>query len=90
MKRFLTSVLLLTLLPAIAAYGTEPKKSSDKPSGTGSKASSTTVHGYTKKEGTTVQPYHRTTPDSTQKNNYSTRGNVDPYTGKTGTKTPTH
>jgi hypothetical protein len=48
------------------------------------------VHGYTKKNGTVVQPYYRTHQDSTQTNNFSTKGNVNPYTGKVGTKTATH
>ena len=34
---------------------------------------------------TYVQPYSRTTPDGSQYNNYSSQGNVNPYTGKQGT-----
>jgi len=56
------------------------------PSGEGSKPSNAPVQGYTKQDGTYVQPYHRTTPDATQNNNYGTKGNVNPYTGKEGTK----
>lgn len=44
------------------------------------------VHGYTKKDGTVVQSYHATNPDHTRNDNYSTRGNVNPYTGTDGTK----
>jgi hypothetical protein len=46
------------------------------------------VHGYVRPNGTEVQPYHRTAPDSTLLNNYSTRGNVNPYTGAPGTVDP--
>ena len=46
------------------------------------------VRGYTKRDGTYVQPYHRTAPDNTMYNNYSTKGNVNPYTGKAGTVDP--
>jgi len=46
------------------------------------------VHGYYRKNGTYVAPYHRSSPDGNPWNNYSTRGNVNPYTGKMGTKTP--
>jgi hypothetical protein len=46
------------------------------------------VNGYTRKDGTYVQPYHRTSPDSNPYNNYSTRGNTNPYTGQTGTVNP--
>ena len=48
------------------------------------------VKGYTKKNGTYVAPHRQTNPDHTQRNNYSTRGNVNPYTGKAGTRTATH
>ncbi len=37
---------------------------------------------------TYVQPYHRTSPDSNVENNYSTKGNVNPYTNQPGTVTP--
>lgn len=46
------------------------------------------VKGHTTKSGTYVQPHHRTAPDGTKSNNWSTKGNVNPYTGKTGTKNP--
>lgn len=44
------------------------------------------VKGHVKKDGTYVAPHRSTNPDKTQKNNYSTKGNVNPYTGKKGTK----
>jgi hypothetical protein len=46
------------------------------------------VHGYTRRDGTYVQGYHRTTPDSNPYNNYSTKGNVNPWTGQPGTVDP--
>ena len=46
------------------------------------------VRGYTKKNGTYVAPHQRTSPNSTKMDNYSTKGNVNPYTGKAGTKSP--
>ena len=46
------------------------------------------VRGYTKRDGTYVAPYTRTAPDSTILNNYSTRPNLNPYTGKVGTVDP--
>lgn len=42
------------------------------------------VSGYTRKDGTYVQPYFRTVPNSTNRDNFSTRGNINPYTGKIG------
>lgn len=59
-------------------------------SGTGSSSSSHSVRGYTTKRGTKVAPHRQTNPDHTQLNNYSTKGNVNPSTGKTGTKYATH
>jgi hypothetical protein len=59
-------------------------------SGTGSSSSSHSVSGYTKKNGTRVAPHRQTNPDHTQRNNYSTKGNVNPSTGKTGTRNATH
>lgn len=44
------------------------------------------VNGYTRKDGTYVAPHYRSNPNSTQRDNYSTYGNTNPYTGKTGTK----
>lgn len=49
-------------------------------------AGDTYVRGYTKKDGTYVQGHYRTKPNSTANDNYSTRGNVNPYTGESGTK----
>lgn len=44
------------------------------------------ISGYTRSNGTYVQPSHATNPDTTRNNNYSTKVNVNPYTGKYGTK----
>ena len=39
-------------------------------------------------DGTSVQPHMRTIPTPTPMDNYSTKGNVNPYTGKEGTVDP--
>ena len=49
---------------------------------------STSVKGYTQKSGTYVAPHQRTAPNKTKSDNYSTKGNTNPYTGKKGTKKP--
>lgn len=46
----------------------------------------TWVNGYMKSNGTYVSGHYRSDPDSTTDNNWSTRGNVNPYTGKIGTR----
>ncbi len=49
---------------------------------------STNVRGYTKKDGTYVSPHKRTTPNQTQRDNWTSKPNKNPYTGKDGTKEP--
>ena len=46
------------------------------------------VRGYYRNNGTYVAPHYRSNPDSSRCNNYSTRGNVNPYTGAWGTRSP--
>lgn len=54
-----------------------------------SAAKTQNVKGYTKKDGTRVESHKRTAPDSSRTNNWSTKGNVNPETGKKGTVDPT-
>lgn len=44
------------------------------------------VDGYTRRDGTYVEGYHRSSPDRRIDNNYGTRGNYNPYTGQAGTE----
>lgn len=46
------------------------------------------VNGYMRGDGTYVQPHFRSSPNSTSFDNYSTRGNVNPYTGSRGYTSP--
>ena len=46
----------------------------------------TFVHGYYRSNGTYVEGHYRTTPNYTKNDNWSTVGNVNPYTGAEGTK----
>lgn len=48
----------------------------------------TYVRGYTKSNGTYVAPHYRSSPNSTTYDNYSTKGNYNPYTGQKGTQNP--
>ncbi|TAI64393.1 hypothetical protein [Bradyrhizobium sp. Leo170] len=78
MKRVLLAVAL-----SIAATGAQAQLY-----GTGSNSRSHGVSGHYTSSGTYVQPYVATNPNSTQMDNYSTRGNVNPYTGQVGTRNP--
>ena len=42
------------------------------------------VNGYTRRDGTYVTPHYRSDSNSSRFDNYSTRGNTNPYTGERG------
>ena len=44
--------------------------------------------GYTTKSGTYVAPGYQTDPNGTRFDNWSTKGNYNPFTGAAGTKSP--
>ena len=44
------------------------------------------VKGHTRSDGTYVAPHYRSTPNSVQYDNYSTKGNSNPYTGELGSQ----
>jgi opacity protein-like surface antigen len=49
------------------------------------------VRGYSRSNGTYVQPHYRSNPDGNFYNNWSTYPNINPYTGTTGTRrTPSY
>ena len=47
------------------------------------------VRGHFRKDGTYVAPHMRSSPNSTTLDNWSTKGNVNPYNGQVGTKNST-
>jgi len=46
------------------------------------------VRGHVSRDGTVTQPHHRTAPNTTLRDNYSTQGNTNPYTGQQGHVSP--
>lgn len=54
----------------------------------GADARGVRVSGYVKKDGTYVAPHYRSAPNRSTLDNYSTRGNYNPYTGQAGKKDP--
>jgi len=46
------------------------------------------VRGHVRSDGVYVAPHVRTNPNSTKLDNWSTQGNYNPYSGKTGTVDP--
>jgi hypothetical protein len=45
------------------------------------------VSGYVRSNGTYVAPHYRTSPNATVRDNYSYKGNYNPYTGPPGRTT---
>lgn len=72
-------VLLLLLLPTLA-FGRGSGSRSYSHSG------ATHVHSYFRSNGTFVHSHYRSHEDHHFGNNWSTKGNVNPYTGKVGTR----
>jgi len=80
MKTIITAAICAAFCFAPAAYAKGHH-------GTGmSSGSSHSISGYTKRDGTYVAPSHATNPNGTKADNWTTKGNVNPYTGKPGTK----
>lgn len=51
-------------------------------------AQTTSVKGHVRKDGTYVSPHYRTAPNTTKVDNFSSKPNVNPFTGKKGTVDP--
>ena len=81
-------LLQLTFLALLLVSPLAHSKSPSPYAGNQANSSTTSVHGYTKKDGAVVAPYQRTSPNGTQRDNWSSKPNVNPYTGKEGTKEP--
>ncbi len=79
------AVFLATSAVASAQYGTRA------PSGlygSGSNPNSVYVAPSINSQGNSTPGHYRTAPNSTQMDNYGSRGNVNPYTGSVGTRAP--
>ncbi len=49
-------------------------------------AGSSYTKSYIKSNGSYVQGHYKSMPNRTRADNYTTRGNINPYTGSIGTK----
>ena len=69
-------IAALTVCLALLAYGHAEARTSR-------------VGGYTRRStGAYVMPHYRTTPNRTRFDNYSSKPNTNPYTGRAGTRNP--
>lgn len=75
--------LFVAFVSSVIAVPAEARRSSGlSSSGTGSHS----VRGHVRKDGTYVQPYRATNQNQTQRDNWSSKPNVNPNTGKPGSK----
>jgi hypothetical protein len=81
MKRL---ALITGLVAALCLSVPVQAKKSSGLSSTG--GGSHSVRGHVRKDGTYVQPHHATNQNGTQRDNWSSKPNVNPYTGKPGEK----
>ena len=84
MKKFIFTLAAIFSISAVSfaqSYGTSYYGSSY-----GVNSNSTYVNGYTKSNGTYVQGHYRSSQNSTNHDNYSTVGNLNPYTGTSGSR----
>jgi hypothetical protein len=86
MKKLYFILLLSILVGGFVPSSQAARRSSNKSNYNYSSPRSESVRGYTRKDGTYVQPYRRSIGNSTRRDNWSTKGNINPYTGKKGTK----
>ncbi|WP_428000137.1 hypothetical protein [Acidovorax sp.] len=86
MKKTLLLIAALAICGAAVAKSGGSHSSSSTHSSSHSSGSSHSVAGHTMKNGIYVQPHHATNPNDTKRDNWSHKGNVNPHTGKPGTK----
>ena len=84
----LAGALLLTATGALAQSRGYGSGSSFGGTGYGSNSQSHVVSPYVNSRGSYVGGSHATNPNNTQMDNFGTKGNVNPYTGAVGTRTP--
>lgn len=94
MRMIILAATIVSLATGVMAqdlggYRSPALGSSSTPSlGSSSNPNSHYVSPYTTQQGTEVQGHYQTNPNQTQRDNYGTRGNVNPYTGAAGTRDP--
>jgi hypothetical protein len=77
----------LVLCAASSSYAQKGHGGSHKATASGS-GHEVHVRATTKKDGTYVPAHERTAPNATRLDNWSTKGNINPHTGKAGTVDP--
>lgn len=78
-------ILIMSIFFTASVFAKQSSSDGYKSNGS---SKSNNVRGYTKKDGTYVAPHNRTNPNNTQRDNWTSKPNQNPYTGKDGTKEP--
>lgn len=84
--RFLSLAFILALACSLPNISSAAEREAFYPFLMPCAAGDVYVDGHYRRDGTYVQPHYRTAPNRTRNDNYSTRGNVNPYTGERGTR----
>ena len=83
----LPAISVVTFCSFLAVDANARSNESSYGPGTGGRSASTSVRAHVTKQGVYVPPHRGTTPDKSINNNWSTKPNTNPYTGKAGSKT---
>lgn len=83
-KQFVCFFVTLSTILLVGCDGCDEDKDSSNPVGVNT--NEVWVNGYTRSDGTYVKGHYRTGANSTKSDNWSTKGNTNPHTGKKGTK----
>lgn len=90
-KIIFTAIFAITSFVSVNAqsynsYGNSNRRSSSYGSYGSTNSSMRYQSGYTRSNGTYVSGHFKTNSNSTNHDNFSTRGNSNPYTGSTGSR----
>lgn len=81
-------ILVLALAVGVVAGPADARKPRKASSSSSTSSSEVQVRGHVRKDGVYVPPHTRTKANSTETDNWSSQPNVNPHTGKKGTKKP--
>jgi hypothetical protein len=77
-------IIVLTLMAL--SFGATELQAQTSGSCCNKKSTDVSVSGYYKSNGSYVQPHYRSGSNKTKSDNFSTKGNKNPYTGRKGSK----
>ena len=84
-KLIFATALVVLATPAAAQY---QRNNQYYGGGFGSNSNDHYVQPHVRRDGSSVEGHYRTNPNNNPYDNFSTRGNVNPYTGKRGSSSP--